>query len=538
MVSHSGSVFSALLHNDRGLRFNLAVSAGQEFTTTVADYMHYALDRPTTRALALFIETVRDPEGFRAALGRATELDVPVVAVKVGREAATKDLIQAHSGALAGEDGAYEALFEAHGVLRVQTLDEMADTLELVLPGRRAAPGGLAAIHDSGGERVHLIDAAADAGVPFAEISDGTRERLRAVLEPGLPPVNPVDAWGTGAEFERVYLECIRALLADPDTAAFAFAVDLAGEDLEEGYIAVAEEAFRETEKPTAVLSNLSSAVAPDAAARLRAAGVPVLEGTATGLTAFRHLLAYRDFHALPPPRPEEPVADAVRDRWRARLHEGQAPPEVEVLELLRDYGVPTVEAAAASSLDEALAAADGVGWPVALKTAAPGVGHKTERGGVHLGIEGPEALRASYRDLERRLGPRVLVAAMAPPGVELALGIVRDEQFGPLVLVAAGGVLVEVLGDRRLALPPVDAPRARRLVDRLAVRPLLDGVRGGRPADVEAVCRAVARLSVLAQDLGDLFGALDVNPLIAGPEGCVAVDALIVPVRERLASP
>ncbi len=537
LVSHSGSVFSALLHNDRGLRFNLAVSAGQEFTTTVADYMRYALDLPTTRALALFIETVRDPGGFRDALDRAARLDVPVVAIKVGREAATKDLIEAHSGALAGEDGAFEAVFEAHGVLRVHTLDEMADAVELVVSGRRAAPGGLAAIHDSGGERAHLIDVAAEVGVPFAEISETTRDRLAAVLEPGLPAVNPLDAWGTGKGFESIYLDCIRILLRDPATAAFAFVVDLAGEDLEEGYTEVATQVFAETEKPMAILSNLSSAVDRRAARELRSAGIPVLEGTATGLTAFRRLLEYRDVRALPPVRPAAPVDPGVRDRWRDRLGTGEPLPEAAALELLRDYGISVVEAVPASTLDGALAAAERLGWPVGLKTAAPGVTHKTERRGVRLGIGNADELGLAYRDIERRLGPDLLVVAMAPPGVELALGVVRDEQFGPLVLVAAGGVLVEVLGDRRLGLPPVDAARARRLIDGLGVRPLLDGVRGDEPADLDAVCGAVARLSLLASDLGDLIRALDVNPLIAGPGGCVAVDALVVPVRSRPAS-
>jgi hypothetical protein len=146
------------------------------------------------------------------------------------------------------------------------------------------------------------------------------------------------------------------------------------------------------------------------------------------------------------------------------------------------------------------------------------------------LGLDGPDRLEAAYADLAARLGPRVTVAAMAGPGVELALGVVADPQFGALVMVAAGGVLVEVLRDRRFALPPVDHRQATAMLDRLAVRPLLDGVRGAPPADLDAVARAVVDLSVLAVDLGDRLAALDVNPLVAGPDGCVAVDALVVP--------
>src|ERR687893_615951 len=196
-ISHSGSAFTALLHAQRGIRFNLAVSAGQELTTTMADYMLYALERESTQAIALFLETVRDPENFKAALQRAAERDVAVAALKVGSTESSGRLVTAHSGALAGDDAAYEALFDAYGVARVRTLNEMADLLELLGAGRRAAPGGLAAILDSGGERAHLIDAAADLGVPLAHPTEETLRRVAARLEPGLPAVNPLDAWGT-----------------------------------------------------------------------------------------------------------------------------------------------------------------------------------------------------------------------------------------------------------------------------------------------------------------------------------------------------
>ena len=298
-------------------------------------------------------------------------------------------------------------------------------------------------------------------------------------------------------------------------------------------------------------MANLSSAADPAEAATLRAAGVPVLEGTATGLSAFRHLLAHRDFLARagaavgnPAPRPRRRIrvgrvrdeGSGARDRWRGRLGDpGRPLGEAEALELLADWGIPVVAAEVVASAEEARAAAERIGWPVALKTAAPGVAHKSEVGGVRLGVDGPERLAVGYDDLAARLGPRVLVA-MAGPGMELALGVVADRQFGPLVMVAAGGVLVEVLRDRRFALPPVDRRQALALLDRLAVRPLLDGVRGAPPADLDAVADAVLRLSTLAVDLGPALAALDVNPLIAGPDGCVAVDALVVPAGPTLA--
>jgi hypothetical protein len=193
---------------------------------------------------------------------------------------------------------------------------------------------------------------------------------------------------------------------------------------------------------------------------------------------------------------------------------------------------VATVAAHGASTAAQAVEAADAIGYPVAIKTASPDVSHKSDVGGVRLGLPDAGAVAVAYADVAARLGPEVVVAAMAPGGVELALGIVRDAQFGPLVLVAAGGVLVELLRDRRLAFPPLDEAAAHRMIDGLRARPLLDGLRGAPPSDVDALASALERLSVVATDLGDLLVALDVNPVIVSAEGCLAVDALVLPRR------
>jgi acyl-CoA synthetase (NDP forming) len=530
-VSHSGSAFAALLHNDRNLRLNLAVSSGQEFVTTTADYMTHALALESTKAIGLFIEAVRDPRAFMAALEAANERDVPVVVLKVGREAFTREMVTAHSGALAGEDGAFEALFEAFGVHRVESLDEMADTLALFVAGRRAGPGALATAHDSGGERAMMVDAAAQAGVPLATISEKTVLFLETVLDEGLLPVNPLDFWGTGRDAGAVIEGSLRALVKDPAVAALAFAVDLVTDDADdEGYFSCFLRVWPETDKPMAMLSNFAGGIDRSDVRRIYEAGAPALEGTLTGLAAFRHLFERRDHQALPPVAGSSPVGNEVRERWRARLSDGRPFDELEALALLAGYGVPVIESARADTLEDAIAAAERIGLPVAMKTAAPGVQHKSDVGGVRLGIDDASSLEDAYSDLERELGPQVTVAAMAPEGVEVALGVVRDPQFGPLVLVAAGGVLIEVLRDRRLALPPLDAARARRMLDRLAVRPLLDGVRGAAPVDLAALERSVVALSWLAHDLGDDLEALDANPVICGPDGCVAVDALVIP--------
>ncbi|MEE2980819.1 MAG: CoA-binding protein, partial [Pseudomonadota bacterium] len=224
LICHSGSVFVVLADNDPRFRFNLVVSSGQENNASVGDYMDFALDQPTTRVIALFIETVRDPAAFIAALEKARARDVPVVVLKVARTEKSARLAATHSGAIAGDDAAYEAVFDRHGVLRARTLGElMASALVLSQP-TRAGPGSLAGLMDSGGLRELLIDLAEDEGVPFAALSPETTAKLEASLPYGLDPVNPVDAAGplTG-NFIGVFRDCLDHLMADPDSAVGLF---------------------------------------------------------------------------------------------------------------------------------------------------------------------------------------------------------------------------------------------------------------------------------------------------------------------------
>src|SRR5829696_5614640 len=397
-ISHSGSAFTALLHAQRGIRFNLAVSTGQELVTTMADYMLYALERESTHVISLFLETIRAPEDFRLALEAAAERDIPVVALKVGRTPTSRRLVTAHSGALAGDDAAYEALFDTYGVARVGTLNEMADLVELLGAERRAAPGGLATILDSGGERAHLVDAAADLGIPLARPSEETLRKVAARLEPGLPAVNPLDAWGTDNDPYNIFLECSRYLADDPDTGAFAYVVDLHSDRAERGHAWAAERVWASTKKPFAVICGVTSAIQESAAARLRSFGIPVLEDVTSGLRAFKHLFERRDARRLPSLAPPDPVPlETIRRRRRA-LAAGEGLGEASALEMLADYGVPVARTAAATDLEGVLAAAGRLGYPVALKTAA--ASHKTELGGVTLGIRDEVVLAAAYKEM------------------------------------------------------------------------------------------------------------------------------------------
>jgi len=533
LITHSGSVFSAMLRTRRGLGYTVAVSSGQELVSTAAEYAEWALGQQETRVLALVLEAVRDAGRLRAVLATAAARDVPVVLLTAGRSARGRAMVSAHSGALAAADGGWEALARGYGVHRVGDLAEMADTLELFAIGRRGGPGaaagtGIATVHDSGLERAYVADVADEVGVPFAAIGEPTMARLAGLLDPGLEPANPLDVWGTGARAQEQLSGALTALAGDPAVAAVALAVDLVHEyDGDQSYPDAVTEAARQTSKPVVVLSNLPAAIDPDVAARLRAGGIPVLEGTRTGLLALGHLL--RRGRGLAPAPPGPPIDTARRARWAAVLAAGEARGPV-LADLLHDYGIAVARTRAAASEEEALAAAAELGYPVVLKTGEPGIDHKSDVGGVVLGLAGPAALAAAYQDLAGRLGRRVLVGETIPAGPELSLGLARDHELGPLLVVGAGGVLVELLADRAVALPPAGPGLARQLIGELRAAALLAGARGQPAADWDAVVAAITGLSQLAAELGDTLEALDINPLICGPDRAVAVDALAIP--------
>ncbi len=378
-------------------------------------------------------------------------------------------------------------------------------------------------MHDSGLERAHVADLAAELGVPFAPIGPATAARLGQAIDPGLEPGNPLDVWGTGRDTEPLFAECLSALAADPEVAAVALAVDLVPEfDGDEAYPRAMLTVASGTAKPVAVLAGLPGAVDPVAAARLRAAGVPVLEGTRSGLLALRHLLD----HAA---RPEPPARRGSRAPAAAlgavALRLGQRGP-VRPAARLRHPG----------------RARPGRRYPRrgprgGRRDRLPGraqdrrAGHRAQirRRGSAARPGRPDAAGAAYDDLAARLGPRVLVCETAAPGTELALGLVRDAALGPLLVISAGGVLIEIFSERSVVLPPVTRSSARAVLAGLRLSAVLAGARGQAPADLDAIADAITGLSQLACDLGDLLDALDINPLICGPSGAVAADVLAV---------
>jgi acyl-CoA synthetase (NDP forming) len=530
LISQSGSGMCGIIDCEERLRINFAVSTGIELSVTMEQYLDFVLELPETRVVGLFIETARDPDGFRAALAKANAKRIPIVALKVGKTRKSAELAVSHSGAMAGDDATYEALFSLYGVHRVHDLDEMATAMILFAELSPLGPGGLVSLHDSGGERQLIVDLCDEAGVPLTELTSATTEKLRGLLASELPAVNPLDSWSRGGEnSQQETIDCMTALLQDEGAAIGVYNLDRAPNgEIYAYYERYLKAPAMASGKPTVLVASRQGSGTHPLAVRLTHESYPVIDGLPVFLNGVRGLMAYRDFQAQPPMN--VPSADeAAVEKWSSLLAASGQLDEAGSLEMLADFGLETSRGVIVESADDLYAAARKMQYPLVLKTAVHGIAHKTEQKGVILGIEDEDRLSAAWDDLSSRLGPRVLLTEMAAPGIDMILGARQDPQFGPVVMIGFGGTLAEVVKDVSFLMPPFDADCARRHVDRLRLRPLLDGVRGAPPADTERFCEMAARFSVMVHALKDELRELDVNPVIVGRSHCIAVDALVV---------
>lgn len=539
LISHSGAGMSGILDCEDRIDFNLAVSTGQELSVRMDQYMDYAIECMDTRVIGLFMETARDPQGLRSVLAKAARRGIPVVALKVGRTERAARLAVSHCGAMAGRDAAYQALFDRYGVQRVDDMDELATALILCAQPHPVAAGGLVTLHDSGGERQLLVDLADRAGVPLTELSATTTRRLAGLLDPGLVPVNPLDAWSAGGErADQIMAECFAALMQDEHTALGAVVHDRAPHgSIYPGYVDYLEAGHAASGKPVFLVSNRQGTGADPLVQALTRRGFPVLDGVSAFLAGVRCVLRFRDFQqrlasqsSAEPGVGPSPQLTRATDTWSARLSAGGSLDEHAAGRLLADFGLPVNPSVRVDGEHALIAAAQDLGYPVVLKSAQAGLQHKTEQDGVALGLRNPAELLSAYRAMNQRLGPAALVCPMVSErGVEMLLGVVSDEQFGPLVLLGCGGIHAEVLRDVAWLLPPFTAEKARTAIDTLRSRPLLDGHRTGPAVDIDAFCTAAAQLSTLADALREVIDEIDINPVLVRQHGCIALDALVV---------
>ncbi|MCP4766572.1 MAG: acetate--CoA ligase family protein [Gammaproteobacteria bacterium] len=532
-IAQSGSAFTTLSHNGCRLGFNLCASAGNEITTTVADYMDWCLEQDDTRVIGLFLETVRDADAFVAALQKATARNIPVVVLKIGKSPLAASMALTHTGAIAGNHAVFQALFKRHGVIEVDDFDELAAILMLLQSGREAAPGDFAAAFESGGFRELVTDEASDLDLEFAALENNTVKTLEQNLDPGLKAENPLDVWGSHERFEERFEACLDALMQDPNVAAGAFISNYRDDYyLSEAIYRVVAAVSKRTSKPIALATCYSDLANAKICRRAHSAGIPVIDGVRETLRAFKHLFDYRNFRQRPSGDIDPGALDAERvaaARQKLAAAKSAALGEVDSLALLAEFSLPLVKHELVSGQAELKAAAATFGYPLVLKTAEAGINHKSDSHGVFVNIHTETDLLQRYDDLCQRLGPSALVSRMVDADIEIALGTVNDAQFGPIIMVAAGGVLVELLDDRALAMCPVSPQQADEMLGSLKVDRLLQGIRGKPAVNRSALIDAIVTLSQVAFTLSDSIAEIDINPMLVDAQQAIAVDALVL---------
>jgi acetate---CoA ligase (ADP-forming) len=524
--SQSGALGLAVLERaaERRLGLSSFVSIGNKADISSNDLLEYWEDDPATDVVLLYLESFGNPRRF-ARVARRLARTKPIIAMKAGRTGAGARAASSHTAALAGSEAAVDALFHEAGVLRVDTLEELLDVTSLLSTQPLPRGRSVAVLTNAGGLGILCADACESVGLTLPPLADATVEQLRAVLPAEASTGNPIDMLGSAVGSS--YAAVLPVLLRDPgiDSVIALFVPPVvAGADEIADAIAQAVANEQGNEKP--VLACVISADGiPERllSAPVAAFSFPESAARALGRAADRgEWLRARqgrmpDLQGIDTTRAKGVVA-GEDDRWLD---------PAEARALLQCYGVPMVAERGAESIDEAVAVADELGYPVVLKTALAGV-HKTERGGVALDLRDA----GSVRDAAERIGPPFIVQPLVRGGAELLVGAVQDPVFGPLVAVGPGGTFAELIGDASFRLAPLTDTDAADLVGAGKVGRLLGGFRGAPAADTAAAADLLLRVGRLADELPEV-AELDLNPVIAGPSGVVAVDA-----RVRVAAP
>jgi acetate---CoA ligase (ADP-forming) len=517
--SQSGALGLALLEQGAGrLGFSAFVSIGNKADVSSNDLLEWWEDDPETDVVLLYLESFGNPRKF-ARLSRRVARRKPILALKAGATAAGAKAASSHTAALAGSEAAVDALFHQAGVLRARTLEELVDVAGLLssqpLPrGRRVG-----VLTNAGGLGILCADACEAAGLELPELAQETRDALAEALPGDSSVANPVDMLGsaTGATYERA----IPPLLADPwlDALIVLFVPPVvAGAPEVAGAIRRAVEAARSDKPVLAAVMSAEGTPLELLESDVASFGYPESAARALGLAADRAEWLRRPVGTVPQldgidRAAAEAVVEAAGEGWLDAA---------QTRALLDAYGIPLVAERTAASADEAVAAATEIGYPVVVKTAAPGA-HKTETGGIALDLQDEQQVREAVE----RIGAPVIVQQYLTGGTELLAGVVQDPVFGPLVAFGPGGVFAELMGDATFRIAPLTDVDAEELVTGGKAGRLVAGFRGAAPADRAALENLVHRLGRLAEDFGEV-AELDLNPVIAGPDGCVAVDARV----------
>ena len=553
LVSQSGALCTAILDWAAANRigFSTVVSTGTSADIDFGDVLDYLVNDPQTKSILLYIEGVHNARSFMSGLRAAARVK-PVIALKVGRHASGSKAAMSHTGAMVGSDDVFESALRRAGVvrgLRIGDLFSAATTLTSVfsVKGER-----LAIITNGGGPGVMATDRATDLGIALAELSDATLERLNAVLPATWSQANPVDVIGdaTAERYGRAIDICTQ------DVGVDGVLVILTPQAMTDPS-AVARELVKRAaacRKPMLACWMGDIQVA-EGRRVLRDASIPTFSTPEAAVEAFSYVVNYYRNQKLlletpgPLSRGKAPDVAGARLIIEGALSEGRKVlSESESKAILRAFHITTAQASVVRSPNEALVQAENLGFPVALKINSPDITHKSDAGGVHLGISNAQAVRSAYNDMLARVrvnrpearidGVTIEPMLQRPNGRELLVGLITDPLFGPVITFGAGGTAVEVMGDRAVTLPPLNRRLARDLVRQTRVYRLLGAFRHMPVADMDALERVLLRVSEIACEL-PLVRELDINPLIVDEHGAIAVDARVVveyqsPAAER----
>jgi len=519
-----------------GVRMSYQASCGNEADLSAMDFARFMLEGDETDVVMMALEAIRDGAAFIELAEFAATREKPLIVLKFGLTEAGRQAAASHTGAITGSDEVFSAVCRQYGVIRVEDCNQLYEQA-IVLRNRKLPKGRRAASMSlSGGNVVQMADTGTHLGLEWPSYTEATDRRL-AELIPGYGKVgNPTDMTSLATGQPEIYRKAMEIISEDERVdvmiPVFTFAPRA---DLEH-----AAKLSREAAKPLVLL--ITGGCHDDPALsvdQLVASGAAAYRNTVDTLRYVRTAIGYREFlEARHRAATLQPPAGIDREAaGRSLAAAAGTLTEREAKALLAHYGLPVTQERLARSADEAVALAQAIGGPVALKIESPDIAHKTEAGAIRLAVEGEAAVREAYAGVQasaRRYRPDariagVLVQEMVARGAELMLGVVHDPVFGPLIAVGSGGVFVEVWRDITYRVPPVDAGTAKVMLHELRGRRLLEGVRDLPAADLDAVADAIVRLSWLAHHHGASIRELDINPLVALPQGAKVVDALVV---------
>ena len=526
IIAQSGNIAISLTMQQRALPIAYMISTGNQAGLTIPDYIELLLADERVTAIGLHIEGLADLAAFSRAALQALARRVPIVVLKSGGSALGRELTLSHTSSLAGSDRLYDALFARCGVIRVPTLTQLLETLKFLSVVGPLADNTLASLSCSGGEAALVADLAAAKGLTFPPLRPEQHEALHKVLGDRVHIANPLDyhtyIWGDGEAQYR----CFRALMAG-DQAVTLSVVDFPQPGLCDttDWLKSARAFVRAAggaPGQAAVVATLPENLPMDVAEELLAAGIAPMMGLAECLAAVRSACEWgRALATIAARRPLAPPIDPVIDRPVQTLDEAASK------ELLRRYGLP-VPAGTVATAAMAPATAAAISFPVVAKLLSSTIVHKTDVGGVHLNLRDEAAVADAIKQMSG-LGEQFLLEPMAPPPLlEMILGLTRDPQFGLVLVVGAGGILVELVEDSVPLLLPASRQSVLAALAQLRIWPLLQGHRGRPPADLEALLAAILALLQLAADYGDRLLEVDINPLFVWSNGVLVVDAVV----------